>query len=101
MYKCMPIAVFDSSVQVALADPLNPALVDELAYVIRKEIVPVVADPAAIEMAVSKYYGDSQSSVADIIKETGIDPSMLELEITESASQKKPGRRCRRIASMS
>src|SRR5580658_6767777 len=44
MYRCMPVAVFDSSIQVALADPLNPAQVDELAYVLGKEIVPLVAD---------------------------------------------------------
>ncbi len=46
MYKCVPVAVYDSTVQLALADPLNPATLDELAYVIRKEIVPVVADPS-------------------------------------------------------
>src|SRR6185312_5896347 len=32
MYKCMPVAVFDNSIQVALGDPLNPTLADELAY---------------------------------------------------------------------
>src|SRR5580658_9056397 len=35
MYKCLPVAVYDSTVQVAMADPLNPALVDELAFVIK------------------------------------------------------------------
>ena len=71
MYKCLPVAVTDSTVHIALADPLDPTTVDQLAYVIRKEIVPVVADPVAIETAVGRYYGDSQSSVADIIKELG------------------------------
>jgi len=85
MYKCMPIAVFDSSVQVALADPLNPALVDELAYVIRKEIVPVVADPGDIERAVARFYGDSQSSVADILKELGQDGDIAR-EAAEAAA---------------
>ena len=73
MYKCLPVAVYDGTVQLALSDPLNPSVVDELAYVIRKEIVPVVADPNDIDRAVSKYYGDSQSSVADILKELGQD----------------------------
>jgi type IV pilus assembly protein PilB len=71
MYKCLPVAVTDSSVHIAFADPLDPTTVDQLAFVTRKDIVPVVADPNAIEMAVSRYYGDSQSSVADIIKELG------------------------------
>jgi hypothetical protein len=49
MYKCFPVALHDGVVQLALADPLNPTLLDELGYVIRKEIAPVVADPAEID----------------------------------------------------
>ena len=85
MYKCMPVAVYNSTVQLALSDPLNPAIVDELAYVIGKEIVPVVADPVEIDRAVSKYYGDSQSSVADILKELGQDTDIAK-EAAEAAS---------------
>jgi type IV pilus assembly protein PilB len=73
MYKCLPVAIHDGTVHVAMADPLNPALVDELGYVVRKEIVPMVADPGDVEKAVSRYYGDSQTSVADILKELGQD----------------------------
>ena len=51
MYKCLPVSVTDSTVHVALADPLDPTIVDQLAYVVRKDIVPVVADPVAIEEA--------------------------------------------------
>ncbi|HZM02925.1 MAG TPA: ATPase, T2SS/T4P/T4SS family [Candidatus Saccharimonadales bacterium] len=85
MYKCLPVGVYDSTVQLALADPLNPATVDELAYVIRKEIVLVVADPQEIEKAVSRYYGDSTSSVADIIKELGQDNDIAR-EAAEAAA---------------
>jgi type IV pilus assembly protein PilB len=85
MYKCLPVAVTDSSVHVALADPLDPTIVDQLAYVVRKDIIPVVADPAAIETAVSKYYGDAQSSVADIIKELGQDNEIAR-EAAEAAA---------------
>src|SRR5580658_7121011 len=85
MYKCLPVAVYNSTVQLALSDPLNPTVVDELAYVIGKEIVPVVADPGEIERAVSKYYGDSQSSVADILKELGQDNEIAK-EAAEAAA---------------
>src|SRR5208282_683537 len=85
MYKCLPVGVTATSVQIALADPLDPTTVDQLAYVIRKEIIPVVADPVAIEKAVSKYYGDSQSSVADIIKELGQDNEIAR-EAAEAAA---------------
>ena len=49
MYKCMPVAVFGSTVQLALADPLNPTIIDELGYVIKKDIVQVVADPPTLK----------------------------------------------------
>jgi type IV pilus assembly protein PilB len=85
MYKCLPVGVYDSTVQLALCDPLNPAMIDELGYLIRKEIVQVVADPGEIERAVSKYYGDSQSSVADILKELGQDNEIAR-EAAEAAA---------------
>jgi type IV pilus assembly protein PilB len=85
MYKCLPVGVYDSTVQLALCDPLNPTMVDELGYLIRKEIVQVVADPGEIERAVSKYYGDSQSSVADILKELGQDNDIAR-EAAEAAA---------------
>jgi type IV pilus assembly protein PilB len=73
MYKCIPVAVTPSCVHVAMSDPLDPTTVDQLTYVVRKEILPVVADPGAIENAINKYYGEAQNSVADIIKELGQD----------------------------
>ena len=85
MYKCIPVSVTDTSVHVALADPLDPTTADQLAYVVHKEIYPVVADPNAIEMAVSRYYGDAQSSVADIIKEIGQD-NEIDREAAEAAA---------------
>ena len=44
---------------------------DELGYLIRKEIVPLVADPKEIEIAISRYYGEASSDVGDAIKELG------------------------------
>src|SRR5205807_303327 len=32
MYRCLPVAQFDSTLQVAFEDPLNPSRVDELGY---------------------------------------------------------------------
>ncbi|HEY3853133.1 MAG TPA: ATPase, T2SS/T4P/T4SS family [Verrucomicrobiae bacterium] len=90
MYKCMPVAVFDNSIQVALGDPLNPTLADELAYVIRKEVVPLVADPAEVERTINRYYGDSQSSVADILKELGQDGDIAK-EAAEAAASGAAG----------
>ena len=73
MYQCLPLAIFDSTVRVALADPLNPAIVDELGFVTRREVQLVVADAKEIEKAINKFYGENNESVADILKEIGAD----------------------------
>ncbi|MGI8965791.1 MAG: GspE/PulE family protein [Limisphaerales bacterium] len=71
LYQALPIAVFGATIQVALAEPLNPSTIDELGFVTRKEIQVVVADPAQIEKAINKYYGESTASVADILNDFG------------------------------
>src|SRR4051812_44319437 len=38
MYRCIPVAQANSTLQVAFEDPLNPARVDELGFIVRKDI---------------------------------------------------------------
>jgi type IV pilus assembly protein PilB len=85
MYKCVPIEDMGSSVQVALADPLDPTTVDQLAYLIHRDIIPVVADPADIEKTINRHYGDTQGSVADMLKELGSDGDIAR-EAAEAAA---------------
>src|SRR5277367_3175925 len=49
MYKCIPVEDMGSSVQIALADPLDPTTVDQLGFLTHRDIIPVVADPSDIE----------------------------------------------------
>jgi type IV pilus assembly protein PilB len=73
MYQCIPVAVYDSTVQVAFADPLNPQVIDELGFTLGKEVQAVVADPGQIEKALNKFYPEENQSVSDILKEIGAD----------------------------
>jgi type IV pilus assembly protein PilB len=84
MHQCIPVAVYDGTVRVALADPLNPSTVDELAYVTGREIQLVVADPATIEKAIGKHYGDDAESVGDLLKALGADADIAK-EVAEAA----------------
>ena len=89
MYQCLPLAIFDSTVRVALADPLNPAIVDELGFITRREVQLVVADAGEIEKAINKFYGESNESVADILKELGADGDIAkEVEELETSGTK-------------
>lgn len=73
MYQCLPVALFGSALQVTLADPLNPQVIDELAYITGKEVQLVVADPGAIEKLIQRFYGEDSESVGDILKDLGAD----------------------------
>lgn len=87
MYQCLPLEVHGNSLRVALADPLNPAIVDEVGFIVRKELQVVVADPNAVVAAISKYYAEKAESFDDILGELHMgDDSVKELE---AATQKE------------
>lgn len=89
MSNCLPIAKYGDTLQVAFADPLNPAVIDELGFAVPFEIQPVVADPEAIENAMGKFYPDGdegagqegQTDVSELLKELGIDAADGEVDI--------------------
>jgi tripartite-type tricarboxylate transporter receptor subunit TctC len=60
---------------VAFVDPLDPAKIDELGYVIPFPIQVMVADPAEVEKCLSEAYGGSmnkvqiESGIADILSQ--------------------------------
>jgi type IV pilus assembly protein PilB len=74
MFECLPVALYGSTLQVALADPLNPEIIDQLGFTVGKEVQVVVADPAQIRKVLDKVYPqDGDSGLADILKELGAD----------------------------
>jgi len=77
MYHCIPVALKGSLVQVALADPLDPAHADEVQFASKHEVQVVVADPAEIEKTLERLYGQDESeSFSDILKELGSDTAI-------------------------
>jgi len=90
MYQAVPVGLYGSLLQVALAEPLNPATIDELSYIVGKEIQIVVADPAAIEKIISRHYGEDSESVGDILKELGADSDIAK-EATDAAVTEDAG----------
>ncbi len=67
MYQCLPLELHGNSLRVVLADPLNPAFVDEVGFIVRKELQVVVGDPAAVVAALTKYYAEKSESFDDIL----------------------------------
>ncbi len=85
MYQCLPVEDFGSSLRVAMANPMTPSAVDAISYIVRKEVQMVVADPKAIEKAVTRHYGDDSDGVEDILKELGADSDIAK-EASEAAA---------------
>ena len=84
MYQCLPVRLKEGTLQVALADPFNIGRIDELNFVIKKDIQLVIADPAQVEKAIEKFYpapagGEGGSeSVSELLKELGADKEIAE-----------------------
>jgi type IV pilus assembly protein PilB len=74
MYRCVPIAWNGDILQVALANPLDPARADEIHFAVKRDIQIVVADPAEIDRTIDRLYGQGESeSFSAILKELGSD----------------------------
>jgi type IV pilus assembly protein PilB len=88
MYQCLPVAMQDGTVQVALADPLDPARSDEINFAVKKTVQVVVADPAEIEKAIEQHYGQETENVSEILKELGADTDIAR-EVSEAGEDAK------------
>ncbi len=84
MHQAVPVEDFGSVVQVAVANPLNPSIIDELGFVVGREIQVVVADSAQIEKLVNKYYPEDAGNFGDVLQELGTDE--LAREADEAAA---------------
>lgn len=56
LYQCFPIQFLDQGLQVALANPLDPQNLEELAFSLNASIVPAVAPPEQIAELIERYY---------------------------------------------
>ncbi len=83
MYQCLPLEMHGTSLRVVFADPLNPALVDEVGFIVRKELQVVVGDPSSVVAAISKFYAEQAESFDDILHELqGNEDAVKEIEAT-------------------
>ncbi|MCC6138315.1 MAG: Flp pilus assembly complex ATPase component TadA [Bdellovibrionaceae bacterium] len=65
----LPISKAGNTLVVAFSDPTNLFVRDDIAYVTRCKIEPVVATEKGIRKALDKYYPESQPDAGDILSE--------------------------------
>jgi len=69
-YNFMPVEVRDGILRVAVCDPQDTHLLDELRLVLKRRVEPVVSSPAEITKATTQYYGIGAETVERILSET-------------------------------
>ena len=70
MYHCLPVSVSNGSLQVALAEPLDPNTASEVGFAAKRDVQILVADPTEILKAIERLYGQEESeSFSELLKE--------------------------------
>lgn len=69
MYSVVPVEITPSGVMLATFDLLSPEIVDELTFVLTRDVEFVVAREEDINTYVNRFYGDESDSVTDMLTE--------------------------------
>ncbi|MCK4666148.1 type IV-A pilus assembly ATPase PilB [Candidatus Dependentiae bacterium] len=74
-YQIIPIEKLGSTLTVAMVDPSNFAMIQDLKFITKCEIEPVITTESSLKEAIAKYYGDA-SNLEDILGDTLEDVAM-------------------------
>jgi len=64
-YRVFPVRVSENMVHLALGDPLNTELIEDLERILGKEVVGMVAPEDEIFNAIRRYYGEGSNSTPE------------------------------------
>ena len=74
MYQVVPMALYGDTLQIALADPLNPQTMDELGFSLKYTLQVVVANPAEVADCIEKFYpAQADLGYTSLLKELWVD----------------------------
>ena len=68
-YKVVPVYKHDSTLTVAISDPMDVDTVDSLRYILKINVEPVVATLPEIEAALARYYGTTDDTVENMLQD--------------------------------
>ena len=69
VYKVIPIKFENNVLTVAMADPLNVSVLDDLRFMLGCELQGAVSNEDAVNRAIEQYYAGATETVEDILKE--------------------------------
>lgn len=71
LHRALPVAMSGNRLRVALVDPLDPRVPEDLRFALGKDIDVVVAPIEQIEERIKQHYGTETASMEDILKQLG------------------------------
>ena len=89
-YVVLPVADEAGKLTLLAKDPFNSSVINELSFILQREIELGVADPAQVEAGVVRVYGEAtSSSLEDLLGEFGeVDAvAVTDEDVTKQASQ--------------
>ena len=85
MYGAVPVTVAGNNITVAVLDPYNPQLVEELSFVLGKDVQLAVAPRKQIEDAIAKFFSEESGSLKDVLED--MEKQLTTAEMVESVAK--------------
>jgi type IV pilus assembly protein PilB len=88
-YVVLPVADEAGKLTLLAKDPFNSSVINELSFILQREIELGVADPGQVEAGVVRVYGEAtSSSMEDLLGEFDqVDAATTDEDVTKQASQ--------------
>src|SRR5947207_1415773 len=86
LHRALPVELVDSTVRVALADPLEPRTAEDLRFALGRAIEVVVAPVEQIEDRIKIFYGSDTSSMEEVLKQLGEVGELMQLREGDGAT---------------
>ncbi|MDP3981007.1 MAG: ATPase, T2SS/T4P/T4SS family [Chlamydiota bacterium] len=80
LYRVFPIRVQSGTITIAMADPLNPTVLDDLRFILGCDVKGAIANEADVDFAIEKYYSNVNESMEDLLAEMESDIAMEVVE---------------------
>ena len=75
IYRVIPVSFQDDVLRIAMADPMNIQVLDDLRLMLHCEVEGAVSNEDQIQRAIDKYYaGSDGENMDDLIKDIGLSP---------------------------
>ncbi len=69
LHGALPVGYGDGGIAVALTDPMNPQVIEDLRFAVGQELTLVVAPDHLVEQKINEVYGGEERAMADLLNQ--------------------------------